>query len=198
MDPVVVGISGGSGARLARSAIDTLLERDIPVLATASKAAHVMWQQEMEEPFSKALAEWSEHPHFSYYKVGDISAPVASGSFPVTGMLIIPCSMATVAAIAHGIADNLIRRAADVTIKERRPLVLVPRETPLSPLHLENLLSLARLGVVILPPEPAYYLHPQSLDDVTEYLVGKALEALGVPNPLPAHLRYRGLGGIDG
>ena len=198
MDPVVVGISGGSGARLARRAIDTLLERDIPVLATASGAAHVMWQQEMGEPFSKALAEWNEHPQFSHYKVADISAPIASGSFSVAGMLIIPCSMATVAAIAHGIADNLIRRAADVAIKERRPLVLVPRETPLSPLHLENLLSLARLGVVILPPEPAYYLHPQSLDDVTEYLVGKALEALGVPNPLPTHLRYRGLGGIDG
>lgn len=192
MDPVVLGISGGSGALLARKAIEGLLDRGISLFVTASSAGRQVWQQELEEPFSQALARWEGRPGFTYYNVNDLAAPIASGSFPAAGMLIAPCSMATVAAIAHGLADNLLRRAADVAIKERRPLVMMPRETPLSPIHLENLLALARLGVVVLSPQPAFYLRPQTVEEMVDYLVGKALGALGVPEALPSHLRYRG------
>ena len=101
-----------------------------------------------------------------------------------------PCSMATVAAVSQGLADNLIRRAADVTIKERRPLVIIPRESPLSVIHLENLTRLARLGATIIPPEPAFYLRQQTMDDVAEYAAQRALLALGVISELPEGMQY--------
>jgi 4-hydroxy-3-polyprenylbenzoate decarboxylase len=119
-----------------------------------------------------------------------MKAPIASGTTPTNGMLIVPCSMNTLAAIAHGISDDLIRRAADVTLKEGRKLVVVPRETPLSPIHLKNMLTLARLGVTILSPEPAFYLRPQTLEDVVDFITGRALSALGIPEGLGDHLRY--------
>ena len=106
-------------------------------------------------------------------------------------MVIVPCSTGTLAAIAHGMSSNLLQRAADVCLKERRRLVVVPRETPLSPIHLENMLALARLGVTVLPPEPAFYLRPQSMDDVVEYVVAKALEALGLDGFMDEGMRYR-------
>jgi len=177
---------------MAQRAVDTLLDRGVQVVCTASAGGRQMWREELDEPFGDAIARWERRGGFTYHNVTDIGAPIASGSFAVHGMLVLPCSMATVAAIAHGLADNLLRRAADVAIKERRPLVLVPRETPLSPIHLENMLSLSRLGVVVLPPEPAFYLKPQSVDDIVGYVVGKALEALGVPDALPEELRYQG------
>ncbi|MBF8266620.1 MAG: 3-octaprenyl-4-hydroxybenzoate carboxy-lyase [Dehalococcoidia bacterium] len=190
MNPVVVGISGASGSVLARRAIEALLERDIPVIATCSSAAQMVWQEEMEEPFREALARWRESPHFTYHTPGDLKAPIASGTTPTAGMVVIPCSTGTVAAIAHGLSSNLLQRAADVCLKEGRRLVLVPRETPLSPIHLENMLALARLGVTILPPEPAFYLHPRSVEDMVEYIVAKAISALGLPG-FDERLRYR-------
>ena len=177
---------------MAQKAVDTLLAKDVPVIATATSAARQVWFQEMDHQFSDALAVWTEDPGFTYHNAADIGAPIASGGVPIAGMLIIPCSMATVAAIAHGFSDNLLRRAADVTIKERRPLVTVPRETPLSAIHLENMLSLVRLGVVVIPPEPAFYLHPQNIDDIADYIVAKALDALGVPDALPPRFHYEG------
>ena len=190
MDPVIVGISGGSGPVLARRAIQALLDREVPVIATCSNAARMVWQEEMDEPFTAALARWQESPHFSYCPIGDLKAPIASGTTSVAGMLVIPCSMGTLAAIAHGLSTNLLHRAADVCLKEGRKLVLVPRETPLSPIHLENMLTLARLGVAILPPEPAFYLHPRSVDDIVEQIVSKAITALGLPGFMDEHLRY--------
>ena len=190
MDPVIVGISGGSGTVLARRAIQALLDREVPVIATCSNAARMVWQEEMDEPFTDALARWQESPHFSYCPIGDFKAPIASGTTSVAGMLVIPCSMGTLAAIAHGLSTNLLHRAADVCLKEGRKLVLVPRETPLSPIHLENMLTLARLGVAILPPEPAFYLHPRSVDDIVEQIVSKAITALGLPGFMDEHLRY--------
>ena len=152
MNPVIVGISGGSGAPIAKRVVDILLEEEIDVIATCSAAGRQVWQQEMEEPFTRALHTWEESPHFTYHGINQIGAPMASGTFPVAGMLVVPCSMATVAAIAHGLADNLLRRAADVAIKEKRPLVLMPRETPLSTIHLDNLQKLAQAGLTVLPP----------------------------------------------
>ncbi len=191
MDPIVVGVTGGSGAPLAQRAVDELLARQVPVILVCSAAGRMVWQEEMDEPYSAALERWRRSPLFTTYAVGELKAPIASGTFPTAGMVVVPCSMNTLASIAHGLSDNLIRRAADVTMKEGRKLVLVPRETPLSAIHLENMLALARLGVTILSPEPAFYLHPQSIDDVVAFIVGRALHALGVPNALPDHLRYQ-------
>ena len=111
-------------------------------------------------------------------------APIASGSNPADAMAICPCSMGTLGAIAHGLADNLIERAADVMLKERRPLVLVPRETPLSAIHLDNMLKLAQAGAVILPPAPGFYTHPRSVEDIVDFVVARILDQLRVPHDL--------------
>ena len=196
--PVVVGISGASGSAIANGVIDALLEKRRPVVVTASAAARMVWQQEMDTSFGEALENWRDAGDFTYYAPADIQAPIASGSFPTHSMAIVPCSMSTVAAIAHGFSDNLIRRAADVCIKERRPLTIVPRETPLSAIHLENMAALARLGIAVLPPEPPFYLKPQSLDDVIEYIVQKTLASLGLIDTLPEAMQYDGPPGSQG
>ena len=166
--PVVVGISGASGAVLARATIERLLSAERPVIATATAAARMVWRQESEESFGEALERWANWRTFTYCPVGDLTAPIASGTFPTAGMVVTPCSMATVAAISSGVADNLLRRAADVTLKERRPLVIVPRETPLTETHLENMSRLARRGVVVLPPHPPFYLGDDSVQHTVD------------------------------
>lgn len=190
--PVIVGISGASGASIASRLIDELLRMQTPVIATASSAARMVWQEEMDDSFGEALERWQSTGDFTYYPPGDLRAPIASGTFAAQGMAIAPCSMSTVAAIAHGLSDNLIRRAADVCLKERRPLTLITRETPLNAIHLDNMASLARLGATILPPEPPFYLKPQSLDDVVDFIVSRALASLGVIDALPPSMRYQG------
>ena len=190
--PVVVGITGASGAAMAVATIDRLLAMDLPVIGMASGAARMVWQDELDESFGSALERWKGAGDFTYYGIGDVRAPIASGSFPSQGMAVVPCSMATLAAIAHGLADNLVRRAADVCIKERRPLVLVPRETPLNAIHLENMASLARLGVTILSPEPAFYLRPKTIDDVVDFVVQRTIVALGLSDALPPEMQYTG------
>ncbi|MGW5253395.1 non-oxidative hydroxyarylic acid decarboxylases subunit B [Streptomyces sp. NPDC004012] len=117
------------------------------------------------------------------YSWNDQGAAISSGSFPVDGMIISPCSMKTLAGIRTGYADGLIARAADVTLKERRPLVLVPRETPLSEIHLENMLALSRMGAKIVPPMPAFYNLPRTLDDLVEHIVVRVLDQLGIQAP---------------
>jgi len=114
----------------------------------------------------------------------NLGAAIASGSFKTDAMVVAPCSMRTVAAIAHGLADNLLCRAADVIIKERRRLVLVPRETPLSPIHLENMLKLSNLGVTIMPACPGFYHRPESVDSIVSMMVGRIADAMGVENKL--------------
>ena len=190
--PVVVGMTGASGSALGRATVDELLSMKVTVILTASPAARMVWQEEMGESFGAALERWSGDGDFTYYPSGDLRAPIASGSFPTWGMAVVPCSMATAAAIAHGLADNLLRRAADVCLKERRPLVLVPRETPLNAVHLENMASLARLGVTILPPQPPFYLKPETVDDVVAFVVQRTLVALGLIDSLPQTMRYSG------
>ena len=190
--PIVVGMTGASGSVIAGTAIDRLLEMDVPVIATASSAARLVWQEEMDESFGAALERWDDSGDFTFYASGDLRAPIASGTFPTLGMAVVPCSMSTMAAIAHGLSDNLPRRAADVCLKERRPLVLVPRETPLNAIHLDNMASLARLGVTILPPAPAFYLRPQTVEDIVEFIVQRLLVALGIVDSLPEDAQYTG------
>ena len=175
---------------LARRTVDRLLEMEVPVVATCSSGALQTWQQEFQVPFKEVLAAWQQHPLFSYYPVGDLGAPIASGTFASQGMVVVPCSMASLAAIARGLGTNLLHRAADVCLKEGRKLVLVPRETPLSAIHLENMLALARLGVTILSPEPAFYLLPKTIEDVVEFIVERALMAVGVLTQMSRDLTY--------
>ena len=194
MTPVVVGITGASGAVLALNTVDELLSRDVPTAVVCSNSARLVWQDELGTSFNETLIEWQENPNLTYYSASDMAASIASGTFPTRGMVIVPASMNTVASIAHGITHNLIHRAADVTLKEGRRLVLVPRETPLHSIHLENMLALSRMGAVILPPQPAFYLGPQTIDDVVRFMVGRILVALKVEEALPEEFRYQGEG----
>ena len=187
---MVVGITGASGSILARATVDALLSRDVPTIVVCTNAARLVWQEELERPFSETLSEWEEHPGFTHYPLGNMRASIASGTFATGGMAIVPCSMNSLAAIAHGLANNLLLRAADVCLKERRKLVVVPRETPLHSTHLENMLSLTRSGAVILPPEPAFYLKPQGVEDVARFVAERVLVALDVVDELPRDLQY--------
>lgn len=190
--PVIVGITGASGAMLARTMVDELLRRDLPTAVVCSNAARMVWQEEMGHSINETLVEWQEHPAFVHYALNDLRAPIASGSYPTAGMALVPASMNSIASLAAGISGNLLLRAADVCLKERRPLTLVPRETPLHSIHLKNMLTLSRMGAVILPPDPAFYLRPATLDDVVKYTIGKALVALGIDRELPADMQYTG------
>lgn len=192
----VVGISGASGSALARAAVERLDALGHEVVVVATQPAREVWRQEIGGPF----AEWQGRlgrRGVRFFDASDFAAPIASGSYPVDGMIVIPCSVGTVAAIAQGNAANLLQRAADCAIKEGRRLVLVPREAPLSPIHLQNLLRLARLGVRIVPPVPAFYTRPRTLDDVVDQIAGRALASLGVPNALDARFIYEGVSNDD-
>jgi len=191
-NPVVVGITGASGALMARSMVDALLRRDIPTVALCSNAGRLVWQEEMGEHFNDTLIEWQEHPAFTHYQINDLRAPVASGTYPTAGMVIMPASMNSIASLAGGLSGNLLLRTADVCLKERRPLVLVPRETPLHSIHLNNMLTLSRMGTVVVPPEPAFYLKPQSIEDIVDFVVARVFVALGLDQAMPEKMQYQG------
>ena len=190
--PVIVGITGASGAVMARATVDALLRRDIPTVALCSNAARLVWQEEMGESFNDTLVEWQEHPSFVHYAINDLRAPVASGTYPTAGMAIVPASMNSIASLAGGLSGNLLLRSADVCLKERRPLVLVPRETPLHSIHLKNMLTLSRMGAVIVPPEPAFYLKPKGIGDIVDFVVARILVALGLDSAMPEGMQYQG------
>jgi 4-hydroxy-3-polyprenylbenzoate decarboxylase len=189
--PLIVGMTGSSGAALARRSIEVLLELGQPVDLTYTRACRQVWPDEIGHPLDDDLARWKEHPGIRVFNPEDFRAPMSSGSFQTLGMLVIPCSMRTASAIAHGASTNLLERAADVTLKEARALVLVPREAPLSAIHLENLLALARLGVRILPPVPQFYNRPRTVDEVVDHIARRAIAAVGLDDALPAALRWR-------
>lgn len=176
---LIVGITGATGAiygiRLLEALRDKAVETHLVLSSWGARTVELETRYSVAEV--KALAT-------RWYSPEDLAAPISSGSFVVDGMVIAPCSMKTLAGVVHGYSDNLIVRAADVTIKEQRPLVLVARETPLSPIHLKNMLDLARLGVTIMPPMPAFYCKPQSVDDVVNHLVGKILDRFGIMHDL--------------
>ncbi|HIF44130.1 MAG TPA: UbiX family flavin prenyltransferase [Dehalococcoidia bacterium] len=191
-NPVVVGITGASGAVMARSMVDALLRHDIPTVALCSNAGRLVWQEEIGEHFNDTLIEWQEHPAFTHYPINDLRAPVASGTYPTAGMVIMPASMNSIASLAGGLSGNLLLRTADVCLKERRPLVLVPRETPLHSIHLNNMLTLSRMGAVVVPPEPAFYLKPQSIEDIVDFVVARVFVALGLDQAMPEKMQYQG------
>ena len=192
-DTVTVALTGASGLPYGLRLIDCLLAAGVRVWVLYSQAAQVVAQQEMNLTLPSRPAELQQWLAARYQPAdGQLRvfgreewfAPPASGSNPADAMVICPCSMGTLAAVAQGMSDNLIERAADVTIKEGRKLVLVPRESPLSAIHLENMLKLARLGVCMLPPSPGFYTHPQSVDDMVDFVVARILDQLRVPQQL--------------
>jgi 4-hydroxy-3-polyprenylbenzoate decarboxylase len=191
--PVVVGVSGASGAVLGRSCVERLLAAGYPVELIATSAARLVWRQELGRPWSEDVARWRELGQVVDHAPGDQAASIASGSYPVHGMLVVPCSMGTVASIAVGLASNLLLRVADVTQKEGRRLVIVPRETPLSTIHLENLLRLSQRGIAIVPPMPHFYKRPETMAEVVDFVAARALVALGLTPQLPDALQWLGL-----
>jgi 4-hydroxy-3-polyprenylbenzoate decarboxylase len=169
--------------------LEYLLKEKHKVYLTLTQEARFIIKDEMGLDWGSDFSETSnilkkKYSDFElvYCNERDMTAPIASGSVPVQGMIIAPCSMKTLAGIAHGFSSNLIERAADVTLKERRPLVIIPRETPLSQIHLKNMLTLAEMGALLLPAMPAFYNHPQSIDDMVKFIVGRALDALKIEN----------------
>jgi 4-hydroxy-3-polyprenylbenzoate decarboxylase len=190
--PLIVGVSGASGVVMACRAIEILGELGVPLHITYTQACRQVWPDEIGHPLSDDLAEWKRRYGARVFNPDDFRAPMSSGSFLTSGMLVIPCSMRTVSAIAQGLSSNLLERAADVVLKEGRPLALVPREAPLSAIHLENMLKLARLGVRIIPPMPQFYLRPQTADEVVDRIVRRCLAVLGIEEALPPEMRWRG------
>lgn len=180
--PIVVGVSGASGAPIALRVLQSLHDAGVPVSLVVSEGARTVLREEMDLD-EEALRPWATN----VYADSDLAAPIASGSVPTRGMVVVPCSSTTVAKIALGLGDTLLTRAAAVHLKERRRLIVVPRETPLSTTLLRHLTSLSELGVVVLVASPAYYLRPKSVDEMTDYLAGKVLDHLGVAQHL-----YRG------
>ena len=185
----VVGVTGASGVVLSQRLIAALTSGGHRVELLISQHALYTATLEMGKEFNTAAKFISHLPIEAQAKttlhgIQDVGCAVASGSFLVDGMIIIPCSMTTAAAISIGLGDNALRRAADVTLKEKRPLVLVPREAPLSEIHLENLLKLSRLGASIIPPVPAWYIQPKTLEDIENFIIGKVLDALRIEHTL--------------
>ncbi|MFW5903473.1 MAG: UbiX family flavin prenyltransferase, partial [Halolamina sp.] len=160
---------------------EELAER-VEVIAVVSDAAEAVMAHEMDDP--DAARERLEAAATTVYGEDDLAAPIASGSTPVDGMVVAPCSMNTLSGIAHGRADTLVTRAADVTLKERRRLVLVPREAPLDQRHLENLLTLAKRGVDVVPPMLGFYFDPEGVEDLVDHVVGKVLERFDMKHDL--------------
>jgi len=177
---LVIAITGASGAvygiRMLQ-ALAALDEWETHLVLSASGALTAMHETGMRRGDIEGLAD-------VVHGVKEIGATIASGSFACEGMVIAPCSMRTLAAVAHGLADNLVTRAADVMLKERRRLVLLARETPLNLAHLRNMTAVTEMGGIVCPPVPAFYQHPRSIDDIVAHTAGRALDLFGVPHRL--------------
>ena len=175
---LIIGMTGSTGAIFGVRFLEALRQTDIESHLIISK-----WAQRTIEHETRHTVEQVRSLATVVHSQGDMGASISSGSFLTEGMVVIPCSVRTLAGIANGYGEHLVHRAADVVLKERRRLVMVVRETPLSEVHLENMLKLARMGVVMLPPMPAFYNHPQTVDDVIDHIVMRVLDQFGIPAP---------------
>jgi 4-hydroxy-3-polyprenylbenzoate decarboxylase len=187
--PWIVGISGASGAIYGVRLVEWLISNGRTVHLVITDAGKRVLNDELGWPPARNTetyrARFPASPgRLILHPIQDVGAAIASGSYITAGMVIAPCSMGSLASIAGGVSGNLLLRAADVTLKERRKLILVPRETPLSAIHLENMLKLARLGVTVLPAMPAFYLKPRTIEDLVNFQVGKILDAMGIDNDI--------------
>jgi 4-hydroxy-3-polyprenylbenzoate decarboxylase len=173
--PVIVAITGASGAIFGIRVLERLAELDVETHLVVTRWGRINIEQETEYTFAQVLGLADVT-----YGESEQGAAISSGSYLCAGMVIAPCSMKTLASIAHGTGQNLVCRAADVTLKERRPLILVPRETPLHSIHLRNMLTLADMGVTIAPPMPAFYNRPDSIAAMVDHLVVRVLDQLAI------------------
>jgi 4-hydroxy-3-polyprenylbenzoate decarboxylase len=195
VNTVTLALTGASGMAYGMRLLECLLAADVRVCLLLSQAAHIVAKQEIgvalparAGDLEKQLAAGlnARDGQLRVFGRDDWNAPVASGTNPPDAMVVCPCSMGTLAAIAHGLSDNLIERAADVMLKEQKKLILVPREAPFSTLHLENMLTLARMNVVILPANPGFYHRPQNVGDIVDFIVARILDQVGIPHQLMA------------
>jgi len=188
--PLILGITGASGQIYAVRSLKFLLEAGYTVDLVASKSTYLVWQAEYgqripveperQEQFWRQQAGVETAGKLRCHPWGDVGATIASGSFRTVGMVVTPCSMSTVAKLAAGLSSDLLERAADVQLKEGRSLILVPRETPFSLIHLRNLTTLAEAGARIVPAIPAWYHQPQSIEDLVDFVVARTLDQLGI------------------
>ena len=193
MKPIAIALTGASGMPYAITLLKELVKSQEKIYVMISQAANTVIAMETDlnlgsdtRVIEKNLSQYvgAKTGQIEVFSKNQWTAPVASGSNPPRAMVICPCTMSTLSAIAHGSADNLMHRAADVVIKEQKKLILVPRETPYSAIHLENMLKLSRLGVVIMDANPAFYQNPQSIDDLVNFVVARILDHLDVNHDL--------------
>jgi 4-hydroxy-3-polyprenylbenzoate decarboxylase len=178
MQRLIVGMSGSTGAIFGVRLLEALKACEVETHLVITK-----WAQRTIEHETNYTVDQVRALASVVHSQGDMGAVISSGSFKTDGMVVIPCAVRTLSGIANGYGDNLVHRAADVVLKERRRLVLVVRETPLSEVHLENMLKLARMGVTMLPPMPAFYNRPQTVDDIVDHIVFRVLDQFGIDVP---------------
>jgi len=179
MTRLIIGVTGASGAIYGTRLLEVLKRANVETHLVITKNAEMTIQLETEVPLERVRSLATKT-----YDINDLTAAIASGSFKTDGMVILPCSMKTLSGIANGFSENLLLRAADVVIKEKRYLILSPREAPLSVIHLENMLKLARMGVIVLPPMPAFYTKPKTIDEIVDQTLGKILDLLNIEHQL--------------
>lgn len=190
---ITLAMTGASGAAYGLRLLEVLVEQGCGVYLLISRAAEVVINTETELDLPDSFqAQWdyfvnfaqSNHDQIVMFEKDDWFAPVASGSGAPSSMVICPASGGTISAIAHGASNNLIERAADVALKERRKLILVPRETPYSQIHLENMLKLTQMGAVVMPASPGFYHEPETIEDLVDFMVARILDQLNIPHEL--------------
>jgi 4-hydroxy-3-polyprenylbenzoate decarboxylase len=181
----IVGITGASGSIYGIRLIEELLKRNNEVHLVTTENGKKVVSYELEKSFNEIVDRFNIYNgNLHIHDDQDLFAPIASGSFKTDGMIILPCSMSTLGEISHGVSKNLLGRAADVCLKEKRRLIIVPREAPLSPIHLKNMLSLSELGVSIIPAMPGFYHRPKTIDDLVNSIIGRIMDGLGIVNDL--------------
>jgi 4-hydroxy-3-polyprenylbenzoate decarboxylase len=189
----IVAITGASGSIYGKRILQVLIERGLDISLIISEPGKAVIAHELgfsldESNAITSLADWlgitGAEKLLTYYRNDDLMAPICSGSHKTAGMVILPCSMATLGAVANGLSSSLIERTADVMLKESRRLILVPRETPLNRIHLKNFLAVEEAGAKVVPAMPAFYHNPQTIDDLIDFVVGKVLDQLGVEHDL--------------
>jgi flavin prenyltransferase len=176
---LTIALTGASGVIYGKRLLEELCNKKVETHLVISQAAKKIIKHELGTS-EKTLEKLATHVH----EIDDWSSPIVSGSYKTDGMVIVPCSMKTLAGVANGFAENIILRAADVTLKEKRKLILVPRETPLNTIHLRNMLNLAKQGAIIIPAMPAFYHKPKNIDGLVDFMVGRVLDILGIEHNL--------------
>ena len=185
MKKIVIGITGASGSIYAKRMIEVLVSQDITVHVISTDTGKKVFHYEIGIKLESWISELQKtYPHVKLEDNQNLFAGVASGSYGFDAVIILPCSMGTMAEISHGLSSNLLCRAADVALKESRDLIIVPRETPLNTIHLENMCHLSKVGAKIIPAMPGFYHHPQTMDDLINFVVGKVLSYLKIEHQL--------------